>query len=106
MFAFPFSSLLEFSRSRLLVIALLAIAWTSSQCVHAEEDGIAFFESRIRPALVKHCFECHSASAAEINGGLRLDSREGISNGGDSGPAIDLRDADKRSEERRVGKRV
>jgi hypothetical protein len=51
--------------------------------------------SRIRPALVKHCFECHSASAAEISGGLLLDSREGIAKGGDSGAAIDLKDISK-----------
>ncbi|HUP77335.1 MAG TPA: c-type cytochrome domain-containing protein, partial [Pirellula sp.] len=94
MIAFSFSILREFSLSKWLVLSL-AIPWTLSQCVLAEEDGIAFFESRIRPALVKHCFECHSVSAAEINGGLRLDSREGISNGGDSGPVINLKDADK-----------
>ncbi len=95
MFVFPVSSFPEFSRSSWLLLALLTIAWTSSQPLIADEDGLAFFESRIRPALVKHCFECHSASAAEISGGLLLDSREGIAKGGDSGPAIDLKDVSK-----------
>jgi hypothetical protein len=27
----------------------------------AEPDGVAFFESRIRPVLVMHCYECNSA---------------------------------------------
>ncbi len=95
MFAFPVSSFPECSRSSWLFLALLTIAWTSSQLLIADEDGLAFFESRIRPALVKHCFECHSTSATEISGGLLLDSREGIAKGGDSGPAIDLKDVSK-----------
>ncbi|MBL9151644.1 MAG: PSD1 domain-containing protein [Verrucomicrobiales bacterium] len=54
----------------------------------ANETGVAFFESRIRPALITHCYECHSAEAKKIKGGLRLDSRAGWMTGGDSGPAI------------------
>src|SRR5204862_6952122 len=34
-----------------------------------------------------HCYECHSG-AAKIKGGLRLDSRDGWSRGGDSGSPI------------------
>ena len=48
-----------------------------------------FFEAKVRPLLVEHCYECHSAEAAELQGGLRLDSRPGWQRGGDSGqPAI------------------
>jgi hypothetical protein len=50
--------------------------------------GLEFFEQRIRPVLVEHCHECHSASAKKLQGGLRLDSRAGLIAGGDSGPAI------------------
>lgn len=53
----------------------------------ADDAGIAFFESKIRPALVKHCYECHSAEAGKSKGGLLLDSRAGIRAGGDTGPA-------------------
>lgn len=28
-----------------------------------EAAGIDFFESRVRPVLVKHCYECHSAES-------------------------------------------
>jgi hypothetical protein len=50
--------------------------------------GIEFFESNIRPVLVKSCYECHSAMAAKVKGGLYLDSRSGLLTGGESGPAI------------------
>ena len=54
----------------------------------AADDGIAFFEKKIRPVLVEHCYRCHSAEAAELGklkGGLRLDLREAIRAKGDSG---------------------
>ena len=54
----------------------------------AEESELDFFESRIRPQLVKHCYECHSADADEIKGGLVVDVAAGLRRGGDSGPAI------------------
>ncbi len=48
----------------------------------------AFFENRIRPVLVKHCYECHSADAEEVGGKLLLDTRDGLRSGGESGPAV------------------
>lgn len=57
----------------------------------AGDSGLEFFEKKIRPVLVQHCYECHSASAAasrKLKGGLRLDTREGLRRGGDSGPAL------------------
>ena len=36
-------------------------------------DDVAFFENKIRPVLVKHCYECHSADAKELGGKLLLD---------------------------------
>jgi mono/diheme cytochrome c family protein len=55
----------------------------------ADAKGLAFFETKIRPVLVQHCYQCHSAEAEQakrLQGGLRLDSREGLRKGGDSGP--------------------
>ena len=49
---------------------------------------IDFFEANIRPVLIKHCYECHSAKAGEAKGSLLLDSKQGWLVGGDSGPAI------------------
>lgn len=51
-------------------------------------EQTAFFESRVRPVLVNHCYECHSAKSPEIKGGLLLDSRAGLVKGGDHGPPI------------------
>jgi len=50
--------------------------------------GHDFFESKIRPILVEHCYKCHSAESEKIKGGLRLDTRETLLKGGDSGPGI------------------
>ena len=47
-----------------------------------------FFERKVRPVLVEHCYECHSAGAKKIKGGLVLDSRAGVIKGGDTGAAI------------------
>ena len=52
----------------------------------AAEPGAEFFEAEIRPILIKHCQECHSAK--KTKGGLRMTSRAELLKGGDSGPAI------------------
>jgi cytochrome c553 len=59
----------------------------------AEPDGAAFFESRIRPVLVMHCYECHSAE--KTKGGLRLDFRGGFEKGGESGAMVNASAPDK-----------
>jgi hypothetical protein len=51
-------------------------------------QSLDFFESKIRPVLVEHCYKCHSGTAKKLKGGLRLDSRTMMLKGGDSGPAI------------------
>ena len=52
------------------------------------DDQMDFFERKIRPILVEHCYACHSAEGADIEGGLRLDSRDAMRRGGESGPAV------------------
>ncbi len=49
---------------------------------------LEFFEKEIRPLLAVHCYECHSAKASRLKAGLHLDSRPGMLQGGDSGPAL------------------
>jgi hypothetical protein len=51
-----------------------------------------FFENKVRPVLAENCYDCHAA--AEM-GGLRVDSRERMLQGGKSGPAIMPGDPDK-----------
>jgi hypothetical protein len=57
-------------------------------------EQIAFFESKIRPVFADRCYECHSARAEKLKGGLLLDSRAGVIKGGDTGPAITPGDLD------------
>jgi mono/diheme cytochrome c family protein len=71
-------------RAALSVLILAALLSTA-----IADDRILFFESRIRPVLVKHCYSCHSQSAKTLQGGLRLDLRDGWQQGGDSAaPAV------------------
>jgi hypothetical protein len=78
------------SGSRWFVLsgALLIAAAPPAPASGADPDGVALFESKIRPVLVGHCYECHSAKAEKLKGGLRLDTRDGMRAGGDTGPAV------------------
>ena len=60
-------------------------------CPGADQDGIQFFETKIRPVLATQCFGCHSAQAPKLQGGLSLDSQSGIRKGGNSGTVIESR---------------
>ncbi len=52
----------------------------------AQSSEMDFFESKIRPVLVKHCYECHAGTNNE--GNLLVDLRKSIRKGGDRGPAV------------------
>ena len=45
-----------------------------------------FFEKHVRPLLVAKCYQCHAGT--KTSGGLSLDTKDGWSRGGESGPAI------------------
>ncbi len=51
-------------------------------------DQAEFFETTIRPLLADNCFQCHDSRTTTPSGGLRLDSRDGLLAGGDTGPAM------------------
>jgi mono/diheme cytochrome c family protein len=65
-----------------------SIVATRSLAQSTDPVANEFFESRIRPVLVAHCYECHSADAGKLKGSLRVDGPDHLRNGGDSGPAI------------------
>ena len=65
-----------------LACAALALGGSA----RAGEDPEAAFEATIRPALISSCVQCHGPK--KQNGGLRLDSRAAMLEGGDSGPAV------------------
>ena len=68
----------------------LALVLLASACATADDarqaERAAQFEREIRPVLISQCLKCHGESKQE--GGLRLDTRAGILQGGDSGPAL------------------
>ncbi len=71
------------------VVAVLALALSSSAWAsEPSPEDLAFFESKVRPILVEHCYSCHSAGAKKLRGNLFLDTREGWKKGGDTGPAL------------------
>ncbi|MDP3071487.1 MAG: PSD1 and planctomycete cytochrome C domain-containing protein, partial [Opitutaceae bacterium] len=49
---------------------------------------LQFFENKIRPILANHCYNCHSKAGDKVRGGLLLDSREALLQGGNTGVAI------------------
>ncbi len=61
----------------------------ASETNSGKSEALKFFESRVRPILVEHCYACHSSRSDIVKGGLRLDTKSGWQQGGDSGhPAI------------------
>src|SRR5262245_45847179 len=52
------------------------------------DDGLDFFERKVRPVLAENCYPCHSVAAGKQRGGLSLDTREAVRKGGDHGPAV------------------
>jgi hypothetical protein len=54
----------------------------------AQDAALDRFEKEIRPVLAARCYTCHSATAAALQGGLRLDSADGIRHGGNSGLVV------------------
>ena len=51
-------------------------------------EQLKFFETKIRPVLVTQCAKCHASGAEKVKGGLLVDSRDGLRQGGDTGPAV------------------
>ena len=78
---------------RLTVIGLVVLMSSAASAADKPptKAGLAFFEAKIRPVLIQHCYQCHSAAAAtkgKLKGKLLLDTRSGIRKGGESGPAV------------------
>jgi len=86
---------LRFSTALLVILPLLALVPRSvAKAAEAgdEAHAIEFFEKEVRPVLVERCLKCHGPEKQWA--GLRLDSRDALLKGGDSGPALTPGDAD------------
>ncbi len=71
-----------------VTVALVAGVHAGAQPAGPSPEQVEFFETEIRPLLAGQCFQCHGAALETPFGGLRLDSRDGLLAGGDSGPAV------------------
>jgi hypothetical protein len=67
-------------------LAVVAVLVALAPGLARADEGADFFEKKVRPVFVEHCYKCHSDQAKKPKGGLRLDTVEGIRKGGDSGP--------------------
>ncbi|MDA0590871.1 MAG: PSD1 and planctomycete cytochrome C domain-containing protein [Planctomycetota bacterium] len=79
--------------SRIALSAALALAATTASFGADEPkppaqsaEGVRYFETHIRPLLVKHCYECHGEKKQEAS--LRLDTWATLMKGGDTGTPI------------------
>jgi hypothetical protein len=79
-----------------VLLALLGGAATAADAPTTKPDPhanptdpakVEFFEKKVRPVLVNHCYHCHSADTKPA-GGLRVDDRNGLILGGNTGPAV------------------
>ncbi|QDV68875.1 Planctomycete cytochrome C [Rosistilla carotiformis] len=80
---------------RIVAALLISVASTTSWGAElGNADPLEFFEKRVRPVLVEHCYSCHSVEASKLQAGLRVDSRAALIQGGDSGTSLQPGDAD------------
>lgn len=76
-------------RATLIVLAVLALPhFAAVSAAESDLKGTEFFERKIRPVLAAHCYKCHSAEADKSKGGLFVDTRAGLREGGETGPAV------------------
>lgn len=79
----------------LLTVCLLFPMSAAAQEMEAPEgpawsaEQLEFFEAKIRPVLVEKCYKCHSEESQQLGGSLRVDTRAGLLQGGDSGAAVE-----------------
>jgi hypothetical protein len=73
-------------RCRLLTLWIVGCGLVSVASSAVPAGDSEFFEKKIRPVLIEHCYECHSGEEKES--GLRVDSLGALLAGGERGPAL------------------
>lgn len=82
---FP-SLLSDLSAGVLLLVAPSQLHAT--ELAELPPEQAAFFEEKIRPVMIKHCYKCHSQKENKSKGGLTMDNRSALRAGGGSGYVI------------------
>jgi hypothetical protein len=62
------------------------ILFSTVACAAPTREQVEFFEKSVRPVLADHCYKCHGPEKQK--GDLRLDSREAVLKGSDTGPVV------------------
>lgn len=81
-----FSFVTQTTTGLFTLICLLTLSPVNAAEQKPNQEQVHFFESKIRPLLIKHCYDCHGEDAQES--GLRVDNFEGIVKGGKAGSLI------------------
>jgi mono/diheme cytochrome c family protein len=71
-----------------MLAALAVLSGLHGSAADTKEEGVQFYEQKIKPILAENCYRCHSHAANKARSGLVLDSLNGLLKGGDNGPAI------------------
>ena len=74
-----------------LVGITLCLSVNHSIAQEANDEGLKFFEQKIRPVLSQHCYSCHSKDAQtnkKLKAQLFLDTAKGMLAGGETGPTL------------------
>src|SRR5438309_1195500 len=70
-----------------IVVLTFSLLGINERITAAPPDAtLSHFETKIRPLLLDKCQSCHGPSKAKS--GLRLDTPEGFTKGGKSGPVV------------------
>ena len=70
------------------IVVVVTCAFVAAGAACGVDAKLEFFETKIRPVLVEHCYECHSQQSKKVRGRLLLDSQPGVAQGGESGLAV------------------
>jgi hypothetical protein len=70
----------------MFTLLLLAGVTSVSGAAEPRPDAETFFETKVRPVFQQVCYRCHGGQ--KTSGRLRIDSRETLLRGGESGPAV------------------
>ncbi|MEO1529745.1 MAG: PSD1 and planctomycete cytochrome C domain-containing protein [Planctomycetota bacterium] len=74
------------SRLLAVLVAISSVLVTTASA--NDKEKLDFFEAKIRPLLIEHCYDCHSEESGESEGNLFVDSAAGLLKGGSFGPAL------------------
>jgi len=84
----PSSFDLEMFPHRSILALLLMWAAPLRAGFATSDEGLRFFEEKIRPVLAEKCYSCHSSEAEKLKGALQVDHLQHLLSGGETGPSL------------------